>query len=188
MLVLTSTFSTLLAIDGWSFRIGTQNTNLNNEQIRVVDELTQLARENSGSVLLTYGDKSRGLGEFAPFAWNIDKYRTPIWSSNYPELPTTVLSSLGGTAYVLLQRSEMPRIALEHPDSSVLWIIARLRPLYETGNFVIFELPRMTPPVADSASVFMLSTSHSDLGVSYAPYLLIDYFYISTTKKADVYF
>src|SRR6267143_6870465 len=43
MLVLTSTFSTLLAIDGWSVRLGTQNTTLNNEQIRVVGELTQLA-------------------------------------------------------------------------------------------------------------------------------------------------
>lgn len=183
MLVLTSTFSTLLAIDGWSVRLGTQNTTLNNEQIRVVGELTQLARENSGSVLLTYGDKSRGLGEFAPFAWNIDKYRTPIWSSNYPELPTTVLSSLGGTAYVLLQRLEMPRIAVEHPDSFVLWIIARLRPLYETGNFVIFELPRMTPPVAESASVLMLSTTQSDLGDTYAPLLLSDYTYTTALQK-----
>jgi len=189
LIVFGGIFSTYLSIEYNALRL--PNISMTNNEISLLSHLSQV---DPRSILLTVTDRSKLIAHYANLGDVVDKYRYPLWASEYPEQTLHVISTLNSSTIISLNTQDSKEISKNYEDGYIASHLLKVAPLlYEGQEGQILQIPTVSSPLPESQVALVLPEDSDEIyyaydilslgGYNYTTILLAD---INSLQKARV--
>jgi len=189
LLVFGGIFSTFLSIEYHVLRL--PNISMTDNEISLLSHLSQV---DPRSILLTVTERSKLVAEYANLGDVVDKYRYPLWASEYPDQTLHVISTLNSSSIISLSPRDSNEISQNYNYGYISSHLLRIAPLlFEGSAGKIFQIPPVSSPLPESQLALVLSEDSDEIyyaydilslgGYNYTTILLDD---LNSLQKASV--
>lgn len=159
LVIVAGITSTSLSVEYWE--LSTEMPKISPYALEAADYMSSPSNRDIRTPILTASSKL--LAEYIPSPYIIDRYRYPIWDSQYPEIPLLILyNKYYLPPYLYVNQQDVDYISSHYVNGYFTrHMLQLLTKTYSNPEVTVFKVPEGVPPSTHSETVLVIPEDYS---------------------------